>query len=394
MGKLVFLKLDGELKKGFRVALEIWQENSQKISIRGKLPPVTELTTKIKHHWEEKYRFLGAPYRLKAKKKSWFRGKITPIGIFKDSSPNRRNLEECKESAKDLSSKMNIWLKSEQFREVDNQLRENLNQNDNIQFLICTEDLLLCKLPWQQWELFKSFPKIEPTFAPLQFTYNQKNRKLANKYKPRILVILGHKEGITLEKDQRLLEDLTKAEIRFLVEPKRKDINDELWEKCWDILFFAGHSETEGDTGRIYINPNDSLTIDELSAGFKKAVQCGLQLAIFNSCDGLGLATALSECQIPYIIVMRELVPDRVAQQFLKYFLQNFVENKSLDITVREARERLQVLESEFPCATLLPIIYQKPTAPVLTWTEIININQSTSNPNIKYVEPLIPVPP
>ncbi|PZO11377.1 MAG: hypothetical protein DCF25_19485 [Leptolyngbya foveolarum] len=54
----------------------------------------------------------------------------------------------------------------------------------------------------------------------------------------------------------------------------------------------------------------------------------GLTLAIFNSCDGLGLAKYLSQAiapiSVPYIIVMREAVPDAVAQTFLKYFLAAF----------------------------------------------------------------------
>ena len=41
----------------------------------------------------------------------------------------------------------------------------------------------------------------------------------------------------------------------------------------------------------------------------KKAIGCGLQLAVFNSCDGLGLARELEALHIPQMIVMQEPVP-------------------------------------------------------------------------------------
>ncbi len=74
--------------------------------------------------------------------------------------------------------------------------------------------------------------------------------------------------------------------------------------------------------GKIEINQNsppDALTIADLKYGLKKAIRHGLQLAIFNSCDGLGLAYQLEDLHIPYIIVMREPVEDKVAREFLKH---------------------------------------------------------------------------
>lgn len=94
----------------------------------------------------------------------------------------------------------------------------------------------------------------------------------------------------------------------------------------------------------------------------RSANALGLKLAIFNSCDGLGIARDLADLQIPNIIVMREPIPDEVAQKFVKNFLPRFtVENKSLYISVREARKNLQELEDKYPCASWLPVICQNP---------------------------------
>ena len=116
----------------------------------------------------------------------------------------------------------------------------------------------------------------------------------------------------------------------------------------WDMLFFCGHSESQNGTlnGRIFINATESLTVSQLQHALKKAISLGLKLAFFNSCDGLGIARKLSTLHIPQIIVMREPVPDLVAQEFLKNFLKAFSANHSTYLAMREAREKLEKLES------------------------------------------------
>ena len=98
-----------------------------------------------------------------------------------------------------------------------------------------------------------------------------------------------------------------------------------------------------------------------------------MQLAIFNSCDGLGLAGELADLYIPQTIVMREPVPDIVAQEFLKYFLTGFAEGQSFYLAVREARERLQGIENEFPGASWLPVICQNPAVIPANWQQLRN---------------------
>jgi hypothetical protein len=152
-------------------------------------------------------------------------------------------------------------------------------------------------------------------------------------------------------------------------------LNDELWLQSWDILFFAGHSCTQSETeeiGYFHINQTDTLTIAELKNALTKAISQGLHLAIFNSCDGLGIANNLADLHIPQMIVMREPVPDQVAQEFLKNFLTEFSNGKPLYQSVREARYKLQGLEDKFPCATLLPVICQNPAEIPLAWHSVL----------------------
>ena len=149
-----------------------------------------------------------------------------------------------------------------------------------------------------------------------------------------------------------------------------------LWEQDWDILFFAGHS---GSSEKIYINTLDeenTLTVDELETALRHQINRGLKLAIFNSCDSLELAIGLGRLNLPQTIAMREPVPDKVAAVFLKYFLQAFAHDKSLYLSVREARERLSggdpERDDEFRCASWLPVIFQNPAMSPSTWQELL----------------------
>jgi ABC-type phosphate/phosphonate transport system substrate-binding protein len=184
---------------------------------------------------------------------------------------------------------------------------------------------------------------------------------------------LGNSDGIDTQEDKKILESLPYADVCFLIEPSREQFK-RLWEEYWDILFFAGHSSSkDGDKGYIYINRTDEgqLEISELEETLRTAIANGLKLAIFNSCDGLGLARQLEKLHIPQVIVMREPVPDKIAQEFLKYFLTDFSRGTPLYTSVRHARKILQELllvDRKFPGASWLPVICQNPTAKDFVW--------------------------
>ncbi|MBO3462213.1 CHASE2 domain-containing protein [Aetokthonos hydrillicola Thurmond2011] len=276
-----------------------------------------------------------------------------------------------------LQNQIDNWLDYDDFRHIDRQLRVQLAPDDEIRVIIQTEDNFLRKLPWHIWRFFRDYPQAEVALSAIEFEPGIQTKNSAPQV--RILAILGDSTGIDVDADRRLLSRLPDAKTVFLVEPKRQQLDELLWHKQgWDILFFAGHSSTtlnvageDGDiteTGYLYINPTERLTVTQLKNALKKAIDGGLQLAIFNSCDGLGLAQQLQDLHIPQIIVMRFPVPDRVAQEFLKHFLKEFARGKPLYLAVREAREKLQGLESDFPGASWLPVICQNPAEMSPTW--------------------------
>lgn len=358
MGKLVVLELgDGSFEQGFPVTLEVGEEDAHaSTSVLGRLPPAPEIPAAY-DRWQALYRKLPVPPT---------RAMGLPRDRQRHSSP-----EDCNRAAADLRDRMNAWLQADSFRQVREKWLQKLQSSDQVRVIIRGEDYRLQKLPWHLWDLLEAYPNAEVELGGYYDDVTDGKRSFRRSVK--ILAILGHSQGIDVQADRKVLEQIPDARVTFLVEPQSKDLTDQLWDEEWDILFFAGHSLSQQtcETGIIYINERESLRISDLQRSLAIAVKRGLKLAIFNSCDGLGLAREFATLGIPHLIVMREPVADRVAQEFLKYFLDRFSKGESLYLAVRRARERLEGLESQYPCATWLPVIYPNSNQKPPTWQEI-----------------------
>ncbi|MUG95678.1 CHAT domain-containing protein [Scytonema sp. UIC 10036] len=367
MSRLVVLSLgQGNLRDGFAtVTAQIGEaSNSYQMKINASLPAAPKIL-ELYQNWQALY------YAFYQRLSCWRTSletddylEISEVGLTHVSEVDIAKLSQK------LSKRLNTWLDSREFRKIDRQLRTQLKPSDEIRFIIETNDPLLRRLPWHLWEFFEDYPYGEVALSATEYQNSNKFPINHRKFQLKILAIFGNAQGIDISHDRIFLEKLThRAEIKFLVEPNLRDLNDHLWQEGWDILFFAGHSSSQ-DEGILQINPTDTISLEKLRYALKEAMGRGLKLAIFNSCDGLGLAQQLEDLNIPQAIVMREAVPDVVAQQFLRYFITEFSSGKSLYAAVRSARERLQALEKEYPCATWLPIIFQNPAEPSIVWLQ------------------------
>ncbi|MBW4419490.1 MAG: pentapeptide repeat-containing protein [Myxacorys californica WJT36-NPBG1] len=361
-GKIVILNLGrGDFRTGFAVTLQMGEEGAlPSIQVAAELPSAPYLLEAYQQ-WQLAYRkSLKASFRLDIPATQ-----ITNIS-------NSEFFKECDEVAAQLKTGLNRWLNTDEFRPIKERMLEKLSPAEPIRIIIQTENIQLRRMPWMVWDLCDRYPKAEIALSQSAFeTVGKKNRLNS---KVRILAILGNSLGIDVQADRALLQQLPNADVTFLVEPKRQDLNEQLWQQSWDILFFAGHSASQPDaeTGHLWINQSDRLTIPQIKHGLRYAISHGLRLAILNSCDGIGLAEDLTDLHIPEMIVMREPIPDQVAQIFLKNFLTAFSSGKPFYQAVREARERLQGLEGQFPCATWIPVICQNPAEIPLTWQEYV----------------------
>ncbi|MBD2295483.1 CHASE2 domain-containing protein [Anabaena sphaerica FACHB-251] len=381
MSKLIVLNLGkGNLQQGFpTVIAQLWQTDTPTpMQFTGGLPAAPQLDN-LYRRWQQLYTALYASLEWRSRNISEF--EIEEEDVTHISQAEFENI--CQE----LQKCLNTWLNSLLFLNIDRKLRTQLLPTDEIRFIITAECHQVLKLPWCLWHFFNDYPLAEIALSPPEYGRAIKTNSQKSNGKVRILAILGDSQHIDLEKDQSLLKQLPHAEIKFLVEPNRSQLTEQLWESGWDILFFAGHSSSQGK-GKMVLNSGETLTIDQLKYGLQKAIAQGLHLAIFNSCDGLGIAVDLADLHLPQVIVMREPVPDRVAQEFLKHFLAAFSQGQTLYTAVREARERLQSLENDFPCATWLPVICQNPAEISPTWQDLCDqkLSLKFSLPNLKHL--------
>lgn len=364
MSKLVILEIrDANSEQRYPVTLRIGDSIHSATS--GRLPPAEDFLQVYGNLQSERTaRGFGAFRKLEHIKK----GQITQTSV--------------RDLALQVKADINTWLNSDDagFQPVRDSLLEVLSaEKGNVRLMVQTDDVSLWGFPWHLWNLLDRF-KIEPVFSNLTNTICNYPRT-SSKNKVRILVILGEHTDINVQADLELWQPLIErdAEIETLIAIRSSQLNEQLWERNWDILFFAGHSSSNPDysQGKIELSESESITIEDLKYGLENAIKHGLKLAIFNSCDGMGLVRQLASLQIPAVIAMRERVPDEVAQKFLEYFLEAFAgEKKCLRDSVRKARERLHGMEGDYPCASWLPMIYENPAARPPTWIELLEGNE------------------
>ncbi len=366
MGKIVLVHLvDGDFDKGLIVTVHIYSEIENRcIGItKGKLPQSPEIGDRYEI-WKSGYLARVDSIRSAAR-----------IGGHTNPDPSIKHIEA---DTRNLKSSINRWLNSYDMFPIKEELFRKLNdRGEEIRFIFKTEDPKLQRLPWHSWDIFgrKDYAKASVSL----FLELEKHPPIPRE-RVKILAVFGKKETsggsntINTDSDweslQKSLSNDSNGEIIRLDEPTCEELCDQIDKQSPQIFFFAGHSSSEDDSARgaIELNQKESINIDRLEYEIADAVEHGLQLAIFNSCDGLGIAQQLSKLGVPNIIVMREIVPDRVAQKFLQRFLEAFVAGKSVSIAVRKAREKINDLESEFPGVTFLPVSFQNPAEAPLTW--------------------------
>jgi hypothetical protein len=150
------------------------------------------------------------------------------------------------------------------------------------------------------------------------------------------------------------------------------------YNKEWRAIAFAFMS---GEVNRLRCQPDRNSSGVGRSHEHRHRKRSRYLESVTWSQGGIfGGTDSSAELQLPQMIVMREVVPDLVARQFLKYFLGAFSQGQSLHLAEREARERLQGMEKDYPCASWLPTIYSR---------ELFKMSVEL----VEYVQPLLDRP-
>ncbi|MGB3513107.1 MAG: ABC transporter substrate-binding protein [Microcoleaceae cyanobacterium] len=365
MTKQVVIKIEeGSFELGFPVSLEFWQDGRIIATERKcpQLPPNPDFP-RVYDEWRNIYTQLGLEVRAIEMQE----GQITHVS----------SLEDCRNATQTLESTLRNWLSKPSFGDIRGRIIGRLRdgtQNESVRIILDTSNDYLRKLSWDCWDLFEESHFLPQAEFALLSQYNRPTEKLQKPIK--ILAIFGSdRGGLQLQQDRELIENLKRHGARITSIPTRgnfltpQELFDTLWIGSWDIIFYAGHSSGQN----IQVNHALNFSINLLREALRRAAP-RVKLAIFNSCDGLGIAEYLADLNIPHLIVMREPVPDLVARNFLKFFLEEFTQEKPLHAAVREARKHLQQLEIPiteqlfYPRASRLPVLIQNPATPELYW--------------------------
>ena len=375
--KLVLKLGDGNFQQGFPesvVEVSTNAGNSKKLNCN--LPPVPELPETYKK-WQTQYRGLVGGQA---------RG-------FKNTYPTQCSVVDCEKYYQELSTTINNWLNDLPIiRQLEEILKSQESGGDHTIFLeVNTQQVndrkikyLLHQLHLEYWDLFNSY-QVENCLSLHQV--NSDSPETTTKVESElveVLGIVGDDTGIDLNEDKKLIDNLRSRGANPVFLPKvgdkyltRVDFN-QLWESRWDILIFTGHSDTrlEGETGVIHLNTNEFLDFQEIKETLNEAKRLGLKLAIFNSCDGLGLAEQLKDLGIT-VIVWREPVPCKIASLFLNYFLNEFTNkaDESIYRAMWAARKRLEELhpdlKKKLAGVTSLPLVIHNGSQEPSTWNQL-----------------------
>jgi ABC-type phosphate transport system substrate-binding protein len=363
---IVRLKLRKNSAGGFDATL--YCDMAQRSEVDGFLPDLPDTLETAYQQWQTSYRQNEVVRSYIAPSPGL---RITPKSITHHSTMGA-NVAVRNQLKNWLNSADDRWLPiRDALITISNQ-----HQQEKIRVILDVKDPALRRLPWQEWNVFEEhYPNAE---VALTFTKTPVNPKLTfpETEKIRILLTVGRSDGIETNLDVEVIQKLESycAEVTYLMQPSLQALCDALWdEQGYHIFVFTGHSGSDatGQIGWLEINETESLSIEQFKHAMKAAIAHGLQLAIFNSCDGLGLANELAQLHLPRCIIMREPVPDPVAVDFLKHFFANFVQNRSLFTCLYYARRRLESHEARFPGATWLPTLCTRLDLDALTWESL-----------------------
>ena len=265
------------------------------------------------------------------------RGKVADEG--EGSAPTVERRPRLREAEAKLIFEFEKWLRDPELYEIREEIKNAAHSTQPNSFwvevsLSCNDQDLL-RLPWEAWAIATDRAgkgKIRFSRVPSKIRGNSRPVRPIRR-QGRVLAILGDDTGLNFQEDREAVKSLSRiAAIEFVGWQPGKDISVLKKEICgaiadekgWDILFFAGHSnETELTGGEFNIAPGFSLSVSDIEAPLKTAIQRRLKFAIFNSCSGISIAQSLIDLGLNQVAVMREPIHNKVAQEFLVAFTQS-----------------------------------------------------------------------
>ncbi len=360
--EIVFTMSEAQAADLLRIEMTVLAANGRLLTeMTVDLPDLSAMLTQYQE-WQSRYRRLDPQnHRLMSNK---------AVSLV----PERIN--DCLDAGAMLQATLHQWYSSPGFQTIRDRLAPTIDPDREIELQVRSRSKGLLRLPWNTiWQpLLDLYPQAEVSIS-LVPTATEKSERDKDKLLVSVLSILASAQGIKIDRSQEYLNALPYTESEFLVAPNHRDFVDRLTQPSWSVVFISSYISGYLPNNRLYINHHDTISIAELKHRIQLAVDRGLKLLILNCGDGLELATELADVRVPQMVVMREAVQDQVAQEFVKLLLKACSGGKSLQLSVREARERLQAIEKVVPAASWLPVVYQQPAQPPSSWQQLAQIS-------------------
>ncbi len=371
MKKIVIKLGNGDLDSGF---------NSVNIELKGgdrtpwqdlcSLRPAPELKSSL-DRWELLYSEIVRLNRV-----DFSRG-VT----FADSAVTNVSIQDLRNLHDRLKIELNKWLAASDFYRIEKSLRTKLTADEEIVIIVQASQRAIWQLPWYLWDFFTDYPFAVEVFSKPQ-NIDVSNSRYEPNGKVDILALFGTDPQLNLDRDFQCLKSLPDVCLHAFETTSAQDIVDRLQQDAPDILYMSGHGESveyaNDRDGIIYLNPQLPLEISTLKTAVKTAVDLGLQIAIFNCCSGLGIAHQLSDVHLPYLIVMRAEIPNRIAQDFIEQLLTEYSNGADFVRAFQLARDRLSIsTESWLKFANWLPVLFHNPLSHPVSWQDAIGTKKS-----------------
>jgi hypothetical protein len=365
--KKIIIKLgNGDLDSGFSsVNIELKATDRTLWEDKCSLEPAPALKSSL-DRWQLLY-----PEIVRLNREDRYRGvKFADGAITNVSSQDLRNLHDR------LRVELNKWVRDSDFARVERSLRTKLSADEEILVAIQASQRSIWQLPWYLWDFFTDYPLAVEVFSNPQNT-DVSNLPVEPNGKVDILALFGIDPILNLDRDLQCLKSLPDVNLQPFETTSAQDIVDRLNLATPDIFYLSGHGESveyERELeGIIYLDAQISLEITVLKPAIEKAVINGLQIAIFNCCSGLGIADRLLDTNIPYLIVMRAEIPNRIAQEFLEKLLFEYSNGADFVRAFQLARDRISIsTESWLKFANWLPILFHNPLSQPISWQDSI----------------------
>ncbi|MDJ1180713.1 CHAT domain-containing protein [Roseofilum sp. BLCC_M91] len=164
-----------------------------------------------------------------------------------------------------------------------------------------------------------------------------------------------------------------------LIQPTAAELMAALEMKTYNIVFYGGHGVPSPDGGRLYLQPETTLSGTEFA---NVLVRGQVTLAVLNTCWSAkgdtqadrptdaqsyrslprsSFAEVLLHHGIPAVLGMREAIADREALSFIEAFAEALAKRLPIDEATAIARQRLITLYKYNQPAWTLPVLYMHP---------------------------------